>query len=319
MRTLKILIGVFVLALLLACCTTIGTILHKYDYQELRPAQTTYGPGVILAVREKGDAIMADMVCKVEEALGSPAPQPTESPGPETDFIKDLSGTVAIDADLLNRIKADANLKLVENVEFHFANVHFFEIPDTAITANSGKITPACLKAISYRLQQKAIVAVVKRVLKADVIGVVTFQAKASVDAQAPQQLLNGVAAKLGMEVDASSANTIKGAGLYWGIKVEPNLVPLFPGLPDAAGGLLAKAGEVEADLVESVSLPAAQRLAAELLGRPATDKSEIRTLLRASSTNQQTKYYSGLVKARLEEQAKAKLPKYIMIAPPAK
>lgn len=195
------------------CSTTIGTVIKKYGYSELRPPNTYVGPGTVYAVRS---GRIEDIVCSSEGSVGKDFVS-LLSPTSSGELVSKAKGEFKLDASLLDQIKADAEGKYVKTVKLKTSNMSLRTASDDQVVAGVKKRTADCWTAILTRQAAGERLTMVNSVLVGDVDYSVEFDKSATLNAETKKRILDKVAITLGGTVGISGSSVVTGKELFWG------------------------------------------------------------------------------------------------------
>lgn len=201
------------------CCSlwnnTLGCKINEYGFNELRPATTLYPPGTVVSSVE-GKRGVWHPVCAQDTSLGPNLNVP-ESPTYNQELVEAVSTTFDIDANYLNKIKAETNLSLIKNIKQTISNAKVSQLDDAMVFKNLSRRAPECKQAINFATKNGRTVSMIVSVLKADVVYEIEYNNEASGSAGIDPQLIKGLEAKLGATYSNYGSNKLTGSGLYWG------------------------------------------------------------------------------------------------------
>jgi len=201
---------------------TIGQVIEKYGYTELRPPTTLHPPGTLVHVSSHSPLTL-ETVCSVTAAFGPRLPV-SLSNSANTDIAQELRRVVKVNVDSLSQVYGSARYQDVSNVTVTFGRVRVLEVADADVFANLRHRTPFCAHAVARSWQTNDTVTLVRSVLQADVTYTISF--KSDGDASVKAEIARGVAGDLGLTVNETTigTGTIEGDALYWGVIDDVNL-----------------------------------------------------------------------------------------------
>jgi len=215
------------------------SVLGRYGYVALRPPSTLVPPGTIIQVRSR-EPLEALIVCTRAASLGPDVPI-QQSPSADSALVSDVSQAFSLSASLPTLLSGKAAYSSIRDVTMSVTNVNVLEISDADVFEGITHRRPACTEAIESLAQQpNATISMVKSVISADVTYSVHYKDDASLDAGARQQLLTTLAGDLHADVGTSTADTLQGHALFWGVIDDVRLAQVGLSLP---GGTRAAAG----------------------------------------------------------------------------
>jgi hypothetical protein len=195
----------------------------ELGHQELRPPTTLTPPGTVIVIRRHAPIEVA-VVCTQDEVVKSGGGV-VKSATKTVKFAEKTAGSFALGVDYLGSVGIDARASHVKSASMTLSNAEVWEIPDSAIAASLSTIGADCRKAIDVRLGHHRTVALVKSVLRADVVYTVNFDD--TVDASVKATLMTGLAAKLGGRVSSTRSWQVEGERLFWGLVTDTDFFPL--------------------------------------------------------------------------------------------
>lgn len=248
---------------------TIGQILADSGFTEFRPPSQHALPGTLVVVTAS-QPIALGVICRPEQSLGlDPATIPV-SPSISTDLDTALDRTLALDASMLQKLKAGGKLSEVEDIRIRLTNVRLLELSDDVVVAGVAERSPACREALELRLASGGAVTMIKAALMADVTYVATTRSEAGGEISA--DLKDTLATSLNSRVTGTGSGRVELAGeaLIWGIRDDHVLARIGTTRPATAtetgGRSLLSAGaaveEIELDDAAGLALPEPHRLA---------------------------------------------------------
>lgn len=214
--------------------TTIGQILADNGFTEFRPPSQHALPGTLVLVTGS-QPIALGVICRPEQSLGLDAATIPASPSISTDLATALDRTLAIDASMLEKLKAGGKLSEVEDIRIQLTNVRLLELSDDAVLDGVGARSPACREALELRLASGGAVTMIKAALMADVTYVATTRSEASGEVSADLQ--DTLATSLNSRVIGTGSGRVELAGeaLIWGIRDDQVLARLGTSRPATA------------------------------------------------------------------------------------
>jgi hypothetical protein len=209
------------------CNETIGKVVSKHGFTELRPPSALLLLGTIITVRE-ASPLTADIVCVQEASLGSDLPlQASETA--EREVASHTSTSLKISADWLRKIQANAQYSAVENITLALTNVLIREVSDVTVFDKAKNRSADCVKAIAGRARNGQIVSMVKSIVGADVVYKVDFKSDANLYVSEKESLMKNLALELGADASTATSETVKGKGLIWGVHDDTWLAGVQP------------------------------------------------------------------------------------------
>lgn len=216
------------------CRTSIGTVVRKYGYTELRPATTLSPPGTLARVTST-KPMQIRLVCAPSVAFGNDL-KVANSDAATTEITQALNRGLKLEADYVKQIQANAAYKDVSNVAVSFTNVKVIEVPDSEVYRNVKFRSHDCEQARADHEAAGRQVTMVRSVVQADVNYFVSF--KRELSAEVKGDITKQLAATLGVAASETTDALIKGKGLYWGLIEDPRMADVKSGLSPTGGRL---------------------------------------------------------------------------------
>jgi hypothetical protein len=214
-----------------SCGADLSSTIRDLGHQELRPPTTLTPPGTIVVLREASPLEVA-VVCTQDEVVQS------------RDILKSRTQSVILaektktsfklGATYLAAYGIDAKESHLQRVSLSLSDAEVLEISDAAIASGALRLGEGCRKALEVRRAHHRTVGMIKSALRANVVYTLEFDD--TVDVAGKATLLSGLAIKLGGSVESSRLSTIKGEGLYWGLRVDTDFFTSMPGCLSAYG-----------------------------------------------------------------------------------
>ena len=214
------------IALSFVSCRSVGEMLRKYGYTEVRPASLLFAPGTLLYVRT-AKPFEAGQVCAAEQALGRGF-KPRESKTMNIEISKVSKKSLTLQVAVANVVDANSDLHDIRDMKMTLTNASIVEVTDTDVDNYSVYATRSCLRRLAARRKGNFAITMVSSALKADVSYSVTWDKGSKLSADAKIQALANLSGKLNLEGSQVSTNTIHAEGLYWGIRDDQFLAHLF-------------------------------------------------------------------------------------------
>lgn len=224
MRSIGSALLVLTTTLTASCGTDLATTIKDMGHQELRPPTTLTPPGTIVVIREAAPIEVAvvctqDEVIKRADLLTSRTQSVTLAEKTKTSF--------KLGAEYLAAYGIDLKETHLERVSLTLSNAEVLEISDAAIESGALELSASCRRAIAVRRAHHRTVGMVKSALKANVVYTLEFDD--TVDVSGKATILSGLAIKLSGTVESTRLSTIKGEGLYWGIRTDTDFFTSTP------------------------------------------------------------------------------------------
>ena len=210
------------------CNETIGKVISKHGFTELRPPSDLLPPGTIITVRE-ADPLTAEIVCVQEASLGPDLPL-RASERVEREVASHTTTNFKITAEWLTRIQANAKYSSIENITLALTNVFAREVSDETVVDRVNKRGEACVRAIEGRVRNGQIVSMVKSIVGADVVYKVQFKPDANLYVSEKESIIKNLAVDLGADASTATSETVKGRALFWGVHDDTWLAGVQPG-----------------------------------------------------------------------------------------
>ncbi|MCO8145597.1 hypothetical protein NHN26_10205 [Rhodovulum tesquicola] len=205
---------------------TIGEILAENGYTEFRPPTQSALPGTLVLVTGT-EPVALGVVCRPEQALGLGLAEIPVSASISTELSSALNRTLALDAGLLDRIRAGGRLEEISEIRITLGNVRILELSDDDVIRGLPRRDAACAEAVALRLSAGQPLTMIKAALMADVTYTATTRSGA--DGSVAMDVQRDLAAALKSEVTGSAGGTVtlRGQDLVWGIRDDQVLALL--------------------------------------------------------------------------------------------
>ncbi|GAA0289251.1 hypothetical protein GCM10008966_07520 [Rhodovulum strictum] len=205
---------------------TIGDVLAENGFTEFRPPTQSALPGTLVLVTGT-EPVALGVVCRPEQALGLVLAEIPVSASISTELSSALNRSLALDAGLLDRIRAGGRLEEVSEIRITLDNVRMLELSDDDVIRGLPQRDAACAEAVRLRLSAGQPLTMIKAALMADVTYVATTRKGA--DGSVALDVQQDLAAALTSEVTGSAGGTItlSGRDLVWGIRDDQVLALL--------------------------------------------------------------------------------------------
>jgi hypothetical protein len=211
-------------------CNQVGKWVKDQRYSPLVPPTTLLGPGTIVYALDN-DWKSVGIVCTQTASLG--AIIPAESASKSETLKRELKSSFSLDGDYLDVIKADAKFKGLREIDLKLEDVRVYEISWDKVIDNLPNRSEGCRRAIQTIKQDPNMkYSMITSVIQANVTYDVKFENSGELNAEVKQQLLENLAAKLGVSVSDKGSSTMRGAGLFWGMRDNASLAKLEAGTP---------------------------------------------------------------------------------------
>lgn len=250
MRSIRRVLLVLTTSLTVSCGADLSSTIKDMGHQELRPPTTLTPPGTIVVIREASPIEVAvvctqDEVVKSRDILRSRTQSVTLAEKTKTSF--------KLGADYLVAYGIDVKESHLQRVSLSLSDAEVLEISDAAIESGARNLSESCRKALEVRRAHHRTVGMIKSALRANVVYTLEFDD--TVDVAGKATLLSGLAIKLGGSVESTRQSTIKGEGLYWGIRVDTDFFTPSPGGISAYGYPIAEPPVTAPELLQRILL----------------------------------------------------------------
>lgn len=210
---------------LTGCGATLSKTIRNYGYSDLRPPTILVPPGTVVELIRR-DPTIIEIVCSQRASLGDQFKVP-ESSSYNLALKKAAEKTFGVDADYLVQLKLEVKYASVKNIELTLSNVRIAQLSHDTVYANVAYRKRECQTAIDDAIKNERTVSMITSVLIADVAYSVQFDQNVRLDAENQQEILKGLAAKLGAKYQSTGSHRVTGDGLYWGIRDDAILALL--------------------------------------------------------------------------------------------
>jgi hypothetical protein len=216
------------LFLLVGCSKTEGlsSAISSLSFNPVNPPRTTVAPGTIVSVLGTNPAVL-EIICSEQDALGDGVAISNSSTVAEQ-WTQKTSASLSLDATYKNNENAKFGANSVNNINLQLSNPSVPEMAadevDKALARHSP--LPACVDATRRALANHETVTMIYSALKADVVYTIDYDQ--SVSASAQTQIATDLAAQLGLQVESTGSDIIKGTGLLWGVLDDKTMIDAF-------------------------------------------------------------------------------------------
>ncbi|WNG54685.1 hypothetical protein F0U59_07760 [Archangium gephyra] len=223
-------------------CNQVGKWVKDQRYSPLVPPTTLLGPGTIVhALGNDWKAV--GIVCTQKASLG--AFTPVESASKSETLKRELKSSFSLDGDYLDVIKADAKFKSLREIDLKLEDIKVYELSWDQVFDNLPNRSDGCKQALQTVKQDPNMkYSMITSVIQANVTYDVKFENSGELNAEAKQELLQNLAAKLGVSASDNSTSTMRGAGLFWGMRDNSTLAKLEASTPKAPPAFAEKSVE---------------------------------------------------------------------------
>ena len=233
------------------CChimPTLGCKINDYGFNELRPATKLFPPGAIVSPVADRPGVW-DTVCGQKASLGSTV-EIDESPTFNQELVNAVSASFDLDANYLNKIKAETKLSFIKNIKQTISNATVAQISADKVFENIINRSAGCKQAINNANKNHRTTSMIVSILKADVVYEIEYNDEIQGNAGIDPNLIKGLAAKLGASYSNSGSNKLTGTGLYWGVRDDVRLA-IIEDAQTASVPPIPKALEIQNDLTK--------------------------------------------------------------------
>lgn len=196
------------------CANKLHTVIKEIGYTPIALPSTAYQPGKVVSI-VNNDPFQANTVCEYGSYIGSPLAAKDEAASFAAS--EKLTNTFTLGSDYLRQLNGSADYSAIKEIEVTLTNVSVEEVPDNVVFSGIHSQEAGCTQAIQ-NIQDRSHIGFLQRALKADATYDVTFDKKANSDISMQQELLRGLAVKLGVQYKQEGKNKIAGNNLYWGV-----------------------------------------------------------------------------------------------------
>lgn len=201
------------------CCKgTLTKLLNDYGMTRVQPPRSDLGPGAIVTFK-KGSAGKnnIDFICWPEQAFpGAAAPRQNQTIS--TKIKSELKAEIGLEANYLEKIKAEANFSRIKDIKLQLANASVVENSRADLIEAAARRTDICKQAIADAWLDGEEVYYVIQTLHADVVYKVHTETNAGAEVKLEAGVLADLSAQLGGSIKSVSDMTISGESLHWGV-----------------------------------------------------------------------------------------------------
>lgn len=211
----------------LAGCPSASSLMRSLGYTPLKPPSLLLQPGALVYVKSSSSGeFSAGLLCGPRASLGSHW-KPMRSPTASQSISKAKGQSFAMDASLMEEIRADVRFSNITKITMSLTNATIVEISDIDVIDNVRYRSEGCKAAIKHRLQHGYKVTMVHSALMGNVIYSVSWDSSFSANVRAKVRTLEQLALELGGGATSVTDSVIKSEGLAWGISDSPFLASL--------------------------------------------------------------------------------------------
>jgi hypothetical protein len=228
-------LSISLLACLLGGCKDpLTKILKEFGLARCNPPRSSLGPGTIVTLpRSTEGKVSVNVLCWRDQAFPGAA-APKDSPTLSADLRKKVTGSLELEAEIMKKVKAEAQFKSVKNIILSLSNVAVVENSIADLGAVAEARIPACSQAVEQAQRAKEEVYYVLQALRADVVYTVETEVSAGASVKLDATAMANLAGSLGGSVGSEASQTISGTSLYWGLGLM-SVLPVERGVPFAA------------------------------------------------------------------------------------
>jgi len=209
---------------------SLGQVIARYGYFELRPPSLLPSPGTLVHITSASPVTLR-LVCSATDAFGAHLPIAT-SQSEAADIAQEFGRVAKLDGQYIAAIRNQARYSDVTEIRLSLTNVRIWELSDAVAFRNRRNRTRSCEQATAARKQRGDTVTLITSVIQADVEYFVSFKRDLSNDAKG--EITQKLAVELGASGNDVRGQTIRGSGLYWGVIDD---LTLASALETARGG----------------------------------------------------------------------------------
>lgn len=209
---------------------TIGEVLKKWGYLEIRPAANQNGPGILSTLDTRGDDyVMLHPTCNMDRKEVSSKWDISDTT--DSDLKNTLNARFKLGADLLASIGLSGGA--VSDIEVKFENTKILTMTDESRRAlESEYVKGACLDAIkAITVVDRLCVTQPFSAVQTDVNYHVTFTR--NIAAEAKTKILGDISGVLSTGGRAENGDDIVGKGLFVGLKLSNSCIVFDEHTPD--------------------------------------------------------------------------------------
>lgn len=195
---------------------SLGQVIKQLGFTELQPPSKLLAPGTIIYI-ESESPLRVGIVCTAENALGADLPV-LSSATVSQEAQSALGRGFGLAGDFLTRIRANVEYSKIQAIHISLSNVKVSELALDQAMERAEQRTEGCKRAIDTLVEAEKSIAMITRVLEADVHYSFEFDRQAGAEAKAQSATIAGLAAELGARSQTATETTVQGDALYWGI-----------------------------------------------------------------------------------------------------
>ena len=185
-------------------------------FTELQPPSKLLAPGTIIYI-ESESPLRVGIVCTAQNALGADLPV-LSSATVSQEAQSALGRGFGVAGDFMTRIRANVEYSKIQAIHITLSNVKVSELALDQAMERAEQRTEGCKRAIDTLVEAEKSIAMITKVLEADVHYSFEFDRQAGAEAKAQSATIAGLAAELGARSQTATETTLQGDALYWGI-----------------------------------------------------------------------------------------------------
>ncbi len=232
---------------------TLETTIEEMGYVPMVPPNNLAKPGSLLLVG-KHDPLELDLICSAEGSLGYANEwEYLQSQTVTFRSIQEINGQFSLDLDAREIFSGINNSSVVQSIDINLTNARILALSDEDVFARIGNRNEACRKALSFRIQRKEKITMVRSVLVADAKLVVKFErdTKAAVQSEA----IKYIASEINGEATSGDTKAVFGTQLSWGLRDDMGLAAIQLGSPTGTAATLQSLLK-PAERIRAIKLP---------------------------------------------------------------
>jgi hypothetical protein len=223
--------GCLVAAILCASCESsseIGAFVRDNGYTDPKPPSNLLEPGTIV-FQKSTKPLTYGIACTPQSAFGDGiAAAVKKAAAANASVVAKMQGKFKLDAGYQQQVRASVGAGYVKDIFLDFSNVELLSLPVNEVFERVADRKPGCVKAIEFLTRSGRPISLVIEALKANVLYTVSFQS--NIAAEAKVQAVQNLAVQLGADASSATQSTLKGTGLFWGLRDDASLAAVQPG-----------------------------------------------------------------------------------------
>ncbi len=221
-------IPALVLAALSVACghapAEIGRFVADNGYTDPKPPSNLLEPGTIV-YRKSLKPLVYGIACTPQSAFGAGIAQALKNAdSANASLVSKMSAKFKLDAGYQEQLRASVGGQYLKDVSLDLSDVHVLSLPADVVFDRVSNRTPGCTKAIEFFSKNNQPVSLIVEVLKANALYTVAFSSGFSGGASAQVDAVKGLAVQLGADASTATQSTVKGTGLFWGVRDDASL-----------------------------------------------------------------------------------------------